>query len=140
MSFAEASPLKLDVVGKVFTGRGEGKKYAELAWVKQQIYEKLGFDPFPGTLNLRLDAENVKQKVLLEKNTELRLCYSEGYCTGLLFKASIGGVACGVVIPQVEKYPDEELEVVAEVNLRKELHLSDGDTVMVTVFLSTCFS
>ena len=127
--------MKIELAGRVFSGRGEGKKYVELSWVRQQIDEKLGFAPYPGTLNLCLDAENVKQKVLLEKKAELRLCYSEGYCTGLLFKASIGGVACGVVIPQVEKYPDEELEVVAEVNLRKELHLSDGDTVMVTVFL-----
>ncbi len=127
--------MKTELVGSVLSGRGEGKKYIELSWVRQQIKEKLDFDPYPGTLNLWLDAENVKQKVLLEKNAELRLCCSEGYCTGLLFKASVGGVVCGVVIPQVENYPDEELEVVAELNLRKELHLHDGDIVMVTVFL-----
>jgi riboflavin kinase len=103
--------------------------------VKQQIKEKLGFNPYPGTLNLRLDEENVKLKVSLEKEAKLRLCHSEGYCTGLLFKAFIGGLACGVVIPQVEDYPDEELEIVADENLRKNLHFHDGDTVRVSVFL-----
>jgi CTP-dependent riboflavin kinase len=44
-------------------------------------------------------------------------------------------LACGVVIPQVEDYPDEELEIVADQNLRKKLHLHDGDTVRVSVFL-----
>ncbi len=126
--------MRTDIVGRVFSGRGEGKKYVELPWVSQQIKETLGFDPFPGTLNLRLDTENVKRKVQLEKNATLRLCHSEGYCTGLLFKASVGEVLCGVVIPQVEKYPDDELEVVAEVDLRRELHLSDGDTILLTVF------
>ncbi len=126
--------MRTDIVGRVFSGRGEGKKYVELPWVRQQIKETLGFDPFPGTLNLRLDTQNVKRMVQLEKNATLRLCHSEGYCAGLLFKASVGGVLCGVVIPQVEKYPDDELEVVAEVDLRRELHLSDGDTILLTVF------
>ncbi len=102
--------------------------------MKQQIKEKLGFDPYPGTLNLRLDAENMKRRVLLEKAATLRLCHSEGYCTGLLFKASVDELACGIVIPQVENYPDDSLEIVAELNLRQKLNLHDGHTVRVTVF------
>ena len=121
--------------GTVVSGRGEGRKYVELEWVKQQVKDKLGFDPYPGTLNLRLDEENVKRRVLLEKDAKLRLCHSEGYCTGLLFKASLDGVACGVVIPQVENYPENVLEVVASVNLKQKLRLRDGDLVTVTVFV-----
>jgi riboflavin kinase len=121
--------------GTVVSGRGEGRKYVELEWVKQQVKEKLGFDPYPGTLNLRLDEENVKRRVLLEKEAKLRLCHSEGYCTGLLFKASLNGGTCGVVIPQVENYPENVLEVVASVNLKQKLRLRDGDLVTVTVYL-----
>jgi riboflavin kinase len=127
--------LKTELTGKIFTGQGEGQRYVNLSWVKQQIKEKLGFNPYPGTLNLRLDEENMKRKVSLEREAKLRLCHSEGYCTGLLFKASIGGLPCGVVIPQVENYPDEELEIVADENLRKKLHLHDEDTVKVSVLL-----
>jgi riboflavin kinase, archaea type len=127
--------LKIELAGRVFTGQGEGRKYVELEWVKQQVEEHLGFAPYPGTLNLRLDDKNVKRRVLLEKGAELRLCHSEGYCTGLLFKASLNGVACGVVIPQVEDYPENVLEVVASVNLKQELRLRDGDLVTVTVFV-----
>ena len=127
--------MKIELAGIVFTGQGEGKKYVALSWVKQQIKEKLGFNPYPGTLNLRLDEENVKCRVLLEKEAKLRLCYSEGYCTGLLFKASFDGVACGVVIPQVESYPENVLEVVASVNLTQKLRLRDGDLVTVAVFV-----
>ena len=127
--------MKIELAGRVFSGQGEGKKYVALSWVKQQIKEKLGFNPYPGTLNLRLDEENVKCRVLLERSAELRLCHSEGYCTGLLFKASLDGVACGLVIPQVESYPENVLEVVASVNLKQELQLRDGDLVTVAVFV-----
>ena len=127
--------MKIEVKGRVFTGRGEGKKYVELEWVKQQVKEKLGFDPYPGTLNLRLNEENVKHRVLLERGAELRLCHSQGYCTGLMFKAALDGMACGVVIPQVEDYPDDVLEVVASVNLKQKLRLRDDDLVTVTVFV-----
>jgi riboflavin kinase len=121
--------------GTVVSGRGEGRKYVELEWVKQQVKEKLGFDPYPGTLNLRLNEKDVKHRVLLERGAELRLCHSHGYCTGLLFKAALDGVACGVVIPQVEDYPDDVLEVVASVNLKQKLRLRDDDLVTVTVFV-----
>jgi riboflavin kinase len=127
--------LKIEVKGRVFTGRGEGRKYVELEWVKQQVKEKLGFDPYPGTLNLRLNEENVKHRVLLERGAELRLCHSQGYCTGLMFKAALDGMACGVVIPQVEDYPDDVLEVVASVNLKQKLRLRDDDLATVAVFV-----
>ena len=127
--------MKIELAGRVFTGQGEGRKYVELEWVKQQVKEKLGFNPYPGTLNLWLDEENVKRRVLLEKAAELRLCQLEGYCTGLLFKASLDGSACGVVIPQVEDYPENVLEVVAPVNLKQKLQLQNGDLVTVTVYV-----
>ena len=126
---------KTGLSGTVVSGRGEGRKYVELEWVKQQVKEKLGFDPYPGTLNLRLDEKNVKRRVLLERGAELRLCHSQGYCTGLLFKAALDGKVCGVVIPQVEDYPDDVLEVVASVNLKQKLRLRDDDLVTVTVFV-----
>ena len=99
------------------------------------MFEKLGFRPYLGTLNLRLDNESAKKRQLLNEDAALGICTSEGYCAGLLFKASVMGLACGVVIPQVEGYPVDELEVVADVNLRQRLGLSDGDRVEVTVFL-----
>jgi riboflavin kinase len=126
---------KIKLTGKVAHGQGDGRKYLELAWVQQQIREKLGFSPYLGTLNLLLDEESVKRKRILEENTALWVCQSEGLCTGLLFKASLDGLACGVVIPQMENYPDDELELVATVNLRQKLRLHDGDKVTVSVFV-----
>ncbi len=126
---------EINFIGKVVSGRGEGEKYLKLEWVKNQMTEKLGFTPFPGTLNLQLDKNYIKEKRLLSEKSALGICQSAGYCIGLLFKASIIGQACAVIIPQVKNYPPDFLEIVSEFNLRHELHLSDNDEVEITIFL-----
>ncbi|MFA4936532.1 MAG: DUF120 domain-containing protein, partial [Candidatus Methanoperedens sp.] len=39
--------------GKVITGLGEGQYYISLEGYRTQFREKLGFDPYPGTLNIK---------------------------------------------------------------------------------------
>ncbi len=126
---------EINFIGKVVSGRGEGEKYLKLEWVKQQMSEKLGFTPFPGTLNLQLDQDYITEKRLLNKESALGICQSAGYCIGFLFKASMVGQACAVIIPQVKNYPSDLLEIVSAFDLRHELHLSDNDEVEITVFL-----
>ncbi len=47
------------IKGKVFSGLGEGKYYVSLQGYKKQFEEKLGFTPYPGTLNLRIPKEQM---------------------------------------------------------------------------------
>ena len=124
---------KIELNGKVSSGRGEGRKFLELPWVKKQIEEKLGFTPYAGTLNLSLSAESTKERSAIEKAAVLKVCPPEGYCSGLIFKAFIDTQECAVVIPQIENYPKGVLEVVASINLRDRLKLRDGDQVTVSV-------
>jgi riboflavin kinase len=126
---------KVELSGKVFSGRGEGERFLELPWVKQQIKEKLGFIPYNGTLNVRLFEESAKRKKLLEKATPMQVCPAEGYCSGKIFQASVGVVECAIVVPEVAGYPGNVLEIIASTNLRKMLHVADGDEITVTVNL-----
>lgn len=125
----------LTLEGKIATGEGNGKKYLQLPWVKQQLEEKLGFTPFLGTLNLELSRQSVKRKRKLPKAKTIMICPPKGYCVGLFFKASIGGLECVVVLPQIEGYAEDLLEVIAPVNLREALKLGDGDTAKVKVYI-----
>jgi riboflavin kinase len=124
---------RIEFSGTVLSGRGDGKKYLELPWVKRQITEKLGFTPYPGTLNVKLSEESAKHRKLLEKAPATKVCLAEGYCDGLLFKAFISILQCAIVVPQVAGYPNDLLEVVASVNLREALQLEDGCEVTVTL-------
>jgi riboflavin kinase, archaea type len=119
--------------GTVITGEGNGKKYLALPWVKQQVEEKVGFTPFLGTLNLKLTAASIEGRKLLNKSNAATICPAEGYCLGLLFKASIAELNCAVILPQIKNYPENVLEVVAPVNLRGKLKVKDGNAVTVSV-------
>jgi riboflavin kinase len=124
------------LTGRVFSGKGEGRNYLKLPWVKQQIKDKLDFIPFPGTLNLRLAEQSFASKEVLEKMKSATFCQDEGYCVGILFNAVVNGLAdlnCAVLIPMVENYPVEVLEVISPVNLRGTLRLKDGDLVTVQI-------
>jgi riboflavin kinase len=126
---------RIELNGTVFSSRGEGRKFLELPWVKRQIKQKLGFTPYPGTLNVRLSEEGVKRKKLLEKVHSIKVCPADGYRSGKLIKAFIGTLECAIVIPEVAGYPKEVLEIIAPVNLRETLQLQDGGEVAVTVNL-----
>ena len=117
--------------GTVFSGTGEGRKFIDLSWVKQQIQEKLGFTPYSGTLNIRLTKESVKQKKLLENAKQLEVYPAKGYCTGKLIKAHIDSLQCAIIIPQVPNYPSDILEVIAPWYLRERLKIIDGSEVTV---------
>jgi riboflavin kinase len=125
----------LILVGTAFSGKNEGKKFVSLPWVNSQIKEKIGFTPFKGTLNLRLTAEGIKQKSLLDKVQKIEILPAQEYCPGFLIKAQIANFSAAVVLPQIPNYPADVLEVVAPVCLRKELGLVDGSTVIVTVLV-----
>ena len=126
---------KIKFSGKVFSGKGGGKKFLDLPWVKRQINAILGFTPYAGTLNIRLSDESVERRKLLEKAASITIYPAEGYCSGKLFKASIGVLECAIVIPEVAGYPEDVLEIIAPVNLREKLQLEDGDEITVTVNL-----
>jgi riboflavin kinase len=126
--------------GEIFSGRGEGAKFIELAWVKKQMEEKLGVTLFPGTLNVKLTTDSVEMGKLLKKKAGVEILPASGYCRGRFFNARLNGVECAVLIPEVAGYPNNIVEVVASANLREKLHLSDGSLVEVEVTLNPVFS
>jgi riboflavin kinase len=118
----------------VFCGRGEGARYIELPWVKRQIVEKLGFTPFPGTLNVRLTKEELRLKDSLGDAGAIEISPAKGFGRGRCFKAIImRRLKCAVVIPEIPSYPEDVIEVTAAVNLRKKLGLEDGDCLEIEV-------
>jgi riboflavin kinase, archaea type len=119
--------------GTVFSGEGRGKKFVELPWFKRQVEEKLGFSPYPGTLNLFLTEKNVENRRLLEVSDGLTVEPQTGYYSGIMFRANINGLECAVVIPIMPNYPNDVLEVIAPIYLREKLKLTNGSLVTVSV-------
>ena len=118
--------------GKVFSGDKRGSLFVNLPWVKKQINEKLGFNPYIGTLNLQLPSKRVLDR--LREANGIKIMPEKGYFVGKCFKALVNGKIEGaVVLPDVPDYPSDLLEVLAPVNLRKTFGLKDGMEVKVSI-------
>jgi riboflavin kinase len=125
----------ISLKGKVYTGKGEGKKFVTLPWVEEQIREKLGFVPFAGTLNIRLNREGLANKKVLTESSRIEITPEKGYCKSVLIKAKITGLDCAIIIPLVGGYPPDVVEVISPVFLRQRLNLADGSETAVLVSL-----
>jgi len=138
--------------GEVFSGKGEGTEFIKLPWVRKQIKKKLGFTPYLGTLNIRLTERigftpylgtlnirlterSVILKNLLKNAQGIEITPAEGFHRGVCFKAYLMGLECAVVIPEVQDYPENTLEVVAPTKLREHLKLKDGSIIEIKVLL-----
>ncbi len=137
----EESPTSLVLEGSVFSGLGEGAYYMSLPKYKEQFYKKLGFEPFPGTLNIKLDLRYIMERERLEQYKHLGINiegFSDGSRTyGALwcFHCLIEGVRGAVVLIERTHYDISAIEVISPISFRKELGLKDGDKVKITVFI-----
>jgi riboflavin kinase len=124
------------IKGSVFSGSGDGAKFVELPWAKKQITKKFGFVPYLGTLNIRITGQSLRLKSLLEKLAWIEILPVNGFCRGRLADAYfIDNLKCAIIIPEVENYPDDVLELIAPINLRQKFKLEDGDVVEVKIML-----
>jgi len=120
--------------GKVVSGRGEGQYFTQLSWVAEQFSIKLGFAPVAGTFNLQVAGEDQALLDALKRLRGVTISPPEpGFCDAKCFPARIKSVAGALVIPLVENYPRNLLEIVAPVNLRRALGVNDGEVVEVCV-------
>jgi riboflavin kinase len=125
--------------GNVITGLGEGAYYMSLEPYKKQFLGILGFEPYPGTLNIRLNPSSIPIRKKLDMLDWIRVkgfnadqrTFGEARC----LPCSISGHSCGIVIPGRSHYPEDILEIVSPIGLRKELGLEDMDEVEVEVAL-----
>lgn len=134
-----AYPPSITLEGTVFTGLGEGAYYISKEHYRKQFMEKLGFDPFPGTLNLKLTTDyDVKTRNELEAYpaVEIEGFRSEDRTFGSVkcYPVTIENKVKGALISALRSHYDASiLEIIAPVSLRKHLQLKDGHKLKVEV-------
>jgi riboflavin kinase, archaea type len=121
------------ITGLVFSDLGRAAGFMALDWVQSSLKDKLGFSPYPGTLNLRLrtDGERDLWRAVRETGQGIEISSPDAaFCQARCFLVEIGGKHQGaVILPEVEGYPADKLEVVAGVRLKDALKIADGDPV-----------
>ncbi len=132
----------LTLSGTVTTGMGEGKHYISLPGYERQFESKLGYTPFPGTLNLELDEASVRARGELAAQASVPIdSWEDGDRT-------FGAATCyparmtaenreyepvHVIVPDRTHHDEANIEVIAPENLREQLEVADDDTVSVQI-------
>lgn len=107
-----------------------------LPWVRDAVRKAIGVDPYPGTLNVRLsDTDMLQQWHEIRTIRALPLVPPPTErCGGQLVPITVApDVRAGVIIPDVTRYGDDVLEIVAAVHLRSRLGLRDDTTLTISV-------
>lgn len=123
--------------GVVTPGLGQGAYFMGLPWVQEGVRRLLGFAPYPGTLNVRLDREGLAVWRRVRDSGAIVLAPPPPEtCGARLVPTSIAvDTEAAVIVPDVTRYEEDLLELIAPVHIRSRLGYGDGE--LVTLRLRT---
>jgi riboflavin kinase, archaea type len=140
----ESAPGTIEFEGNLVSGMGEGAYYMSLEGYRKQFKEKLGYEPYPGTLNVRLtDQIYMNARLELGKHPSIFINgFSDGtrtYGWVKCYRATINDGAIGnaaVLVLERTHYDDSMLEVIAPISIKQAAGVKNGDRIKVQVLLA----
>ncbi|MBS3817782.1 MAG: DUF120 domain-containing protein [Candidatus Thermoplasmatota archaeon] len=133
---------KIDMSGKITSGTKKGKYFLSLEGYKKRFKDRFGFEPFEGTLNVKLKGEDLNryERVKDKEGKTIEGFSEEDKEFGAIecFPSEVEkkdkrvGSNTFLVVPEKTRY-DRVMEIVSEHGLRERLDLEDGDQVKILV-------
>ena len=131
--------MDVSVTGKVFSGMGKGKYYVGHPEYQKRFRERLGYEPYPGTLNLKLEgAADIRSLADLRSRDGVRI---EGFTLGgesfsalRCYDGDLRGERITLLFIDVTYYNETVIELISPAYLRGKLKLRDGDVATVSVY------
>ena len=123
--------------GKVISGLGEGRYYTEQGGYIEQFKNKLGFVPYPGTLNVEIEYVERNKLRLLKDHRAINIdefkTKNRTFGGVRCFRAKIEGTDGAIVLPLRSHYSNI-LEFISKDFLREKLNIKDGDGVKIIIY------
>jgi riboflavin kinase len=126
----------MKIKGRIVEGLGEGRRFTQISWVRTQCVTQLAIDPFPGTLNLEISDQKELEKFEQLKKSEGIIIHPEdpSFCSGRCYLVLIEGRLRGaIVLPVVEGYPSNKMELITSENVKEVLSVNTGDVLEVEI-------
>ncbi len=132
------APKPISIKGNVISGIGEGKYYVMKHGYRTQIIDKLFFDPYPGTLNVKVEPiyEQEIEKLRNKKGIIIDGFIEDGRKYGKVFSffCIINGYPGALIIPEMSNYANI-VEIIADTSLREKIKLRDESRVSVDIYI-----
>ena len=124
----------MEIKGIITSGMGKGTYFMSQNFYIDQFLEKLHFKPFVGTLNIKIEPEEIAS-IMDIPNEKFGIVHGEGKFGDVKFiKAVLNGDVDGaIVFPAKTKHTEDVIEFISNKNLRKYLNLKDGNQVSVKI-------
>jgi riboflavin kinase len=129
--------------GTVTSGMGEGRHYISLPGYMRQFRERLGYEPFPGTLNVELSDESIRTRARMDALDPVEIdgwadderTYGPAFCWPAAVETTDGERYddVHVIAPERTHHDADQLEVIAPEKLRETLEIEDDDELNVHV-------
>ena len=138
-SSLDSFPAYIEFKGTISSGMGEGAYYMSMKGYTKQFKTKLGYAPFPGTLNVKLkDKESIEAKRSLDAYPAIMV---NGFSDG---KRTYGWVKCyparisnlvdaSLILLERTHHDDSILELISKENIKKATKLSTGSQITIRV-------
>src|SRR6187200_2037398 len=140
----ESTPFIIDFKGRVVSGMGEGAYYMSLDGYKKQFKEKLGYEPYPGTLNIKLlDQIFMNSRREISRYPSIFINgfsdNSRTYGWAKCYKANINeGIVnnASVIVLERTHYDDSMLEVIAPISIKETIGIKNGDEISLKIHIN----
>ena len=140
-SSLSSSTSNIELSGSVITGLGEGAYYMSLKGYTKQFKTKIGYIPFPGTLNIKLnqqhDSRTVQQLadldgVMIDPFSDGKRTYGWVKC----FHAKLNNtVNCELIRLERTHHDNSVIELISKINLRKTVGLKTNSKVRIKILI-----
>lgn len=135
----DSFPSHVQIKGTLVSGMGEGAYYMGLKGYTKQFKSKIGYIPFPGTLNIRIDQkihqEAIKQFATL--NGIKIKSFSDGkrtYGWVKCFPAKLNNSTnCNLILLERTHHDNSVIELISKSSLRKSAKIKEGSKVSITI-------
>ena len=122
------------IIGQLVHGLGLAKELTGIDWVRRQLIDLVGIDPYPGTLNLDLPDDTSRAHWQSWHSMPGSIIEPEDvdFCRARCYPVRIEGrIPAAVLLPELPGYPANKMELVAALPMRKHLCLADNARVRV---------
>ena len=141
--------------GKIVTGMGEGAYYMSLEGYRKQFYYKLGYEPFPGTLNIKLEDKHYmnSRKDLINhpsihidgfRNSDRTFGWVKCYAATIIEDAkgshSLSSISkytkerdVHVLLLERTHHDNSLIEVIGPQNIKETSKLKNGDNLVIKI-------
>ena len=138
-SSLDSFPSYIELSGSVISGLGEGAYYMSLKGYTRQFKVKIGYIPFPGTLNIKLNQLQTTQiiqqldefdNIMIEPFSDGKRTYGWVKCFHVMLNNSI---KCELIRLERTHHDNSVIELISKNNLRKTGRLETGSKVTVKI-------